>query len=139
MNLMHQYEMLRRVSRTFALSIEQLPQILRDSITVSYLLLRVSDCLEDNEVMEAERKAELLRLWAQVLSETAPVEKLTHNLADLDNNDPEAYVAQNAEVIVEHLHKLPAEIQQAIVERVNRTSLGMARWQTKPNAICGMV
>ena len=126
---MNQYEMLRRVSRTFALSIEQLPQILRDSITVSYLLLRVSDCLEDNDVMQAEHKAELLRLWAQVLSETAPVERLTHKLADLDGTDPEVYVAQNAEVLVEQLHKLTAEIQQAIVERVNRTSLGMARWQ----------
>ena len=122
-------EMLRKVSRTFALSIEQLPQILRDSITVSYLLLRVSDCLEDNEIMEADRKAELLRLWAQVLSEIAPVEKLTHHLTDLDGNDPEAYVAQNAQVIIEHLHELPPEIQQAIIERVNRTSLGMARWQ----------
>ena len=126
---MQQYDMLRRVSRTFALSIEQLPQILRDSITVSYLLLRVSDCLEDNEIMRSERKAELLRLWAQVLSEMAPIEKLTRNLTDLDHTDPEVFVAQNAEVIVEHLHKLPAEIQQAIVERVNRTSLGMARWQ----------
>ncbi len=126
---MNHYEMLRRVSRTFALSIEQLPQILRDSITVSYLLLRVSDCLEDNEVMDAEHKAELLRLWAQVLSEMAPMEKLTHQLTGLDSNDPENYVAQNATIIVEHLHKLPPEIQQAIVERVNRTSLGMARWQ----------
>lgn len=126
---MQQYEMLRRVSRTFALSIEQLPQILRDSITVSYLLLRVSDCLEDNDVMVAEHKAELLRLWAQVLSESAPVEKLTGNLDGLDHNDPEVYVAQNAEVLLDHLHTLPVEIQQAIVERVNRTSLGMARWQ----------
>jgi farnesyl-diphosphate farnesyltransferase len=122
-------EMLRKVSRTFALSIEQLPQILRDSITVSYLLLRVSDCLEDNEIMEADHKAELLRLWAQVLSEIAPVEKLTHHLTDLDGSDPEVYVAQNAQVIVEQLHKLPIEIQEAIIERVNRTSLGMARWQ----------
>jgi farnesyl-diphosphate farnesyltransferase len=32
-------------------------------------------------------------------------------------------------VLIESLHKLPSEIQQAIVERVNRTSLGMARWQ----------
>lgn len=126
---MHQYEMLRRVSRTFALSIEQLPQILRDSITVSYLLLRVSDCLEDNDIMEAGRKADLLRLWAQVLSEMAPVEKLTHNLTGLDSSDPEIYVAQNAQVVIEQLHTLPPEIQQAIIERVNRTSLGMARWQ----------
>ena len=34
-----------------------------------------------------------------------------------------------AEVVMEQLHKLPDEIQQAIIERVNRTSLGMARWQ----------
>lgn len=126
---MNHYDMLRRVSRTFALSIEQLPQILRDSITVSYLLLRVSDCLEDNEVMDAEHKADLLRLWAQVLSEAAPVEKLTYQLNDLDSSDPENHVAQNAATIIEQLHSLPPEIQQAIVERVNRTSLGMARWQ----------
>src|SRR5215210_5869283 len=43
--LRHEYEMLRAVSRTFALSIEQLPRVLRDSITIAYLLLRVSDCL----------------------------------------------------------------------------------------------
>lgn len=126
---MQQYEMLRRVSRTFALSIEQLPQILRDSITVSYLLLRVSDCLEDNDVMEAGRKADLLRLWSQVLSKTTPVERLTTQLGHLDSSDPEHFVAQNAGDVIEHLHKLPNEIQEAIVERVNRTSLGMARWQ----------
>ncbi len=126
---MQNYEMLRRVSRTFALSIEQLPQVLRDSITVSYLLLRVSDCLEDNDAMPPERKAELLRLWSQVLSDTAPVEKLTGRLTDLDGNDPEVYVAQHAGEIIQQLDKLPPEIQETIVERVNRTSLGMARWQ----------
>lgn len=126
---MHQYEMLRRVSRTFALSIEQLPRVLRDSITVSYLLLRISDCLEDHANMPASYKAELLRLWAKVLSDLAPIETLTGSIADLDGSDPEVYVAQHAQEVVDMLHKLPSPLQEAIIDRVNRTSLGMARWQ----------
>src|SRR5512136_1999165 len=114
--LIDNYEMLRRVSRTFALSIEQLPQVLRDSITVSYLLLRVSDCLEDHDSMPPDRKADLLRLWAQVLSESTPVERLTRPIADLDSSDPEIYVAQHADQLIGQLHKLPPEIQQAIVK-----------------------
>lgn len=126
---MHQYEMLRRVSRTFALSIEQLPQVLRDSITVSYLLLRISDCLEDHANIPASYKAELLRLWAKVLSDLAPIETLTGSIVDLDGSDPEVYVAQHAQEVVDMLHKLPPPLQEAIIDRVNRTSLGMARWQ----------
>ncbi len=126
---MNHYEMLRGVSRTFALSIEQLPQILRDSITVSYLLLRVSDCLEDHETMTPGQKADLLRLWAHALGGDVPVKNLTRSIANLDGSDPEIYVAQQAQVVIEQLYNLPPEIQEAIVERVNRTSLGMARWQ----------
>jgi farnesyl-diphosphate farnesyltransferase len=126
---MHQYEMLRKVSRTFALSIEQLPQILRDSITASYLLLRVSDCLEDHGTMPPERKAELLRLWAKVLSETVSPETLINNIADLEDDDPEVYVAQHADQVIELVHKLPPDIQHAIIKHVNRTSMGMAWWQ----------
>jgi farnesyl-diphosphate farnesyltransferase len=79
--------------------------------------------------MPAGRKAELLRLWAQVLSELAPIETLTGNIADLDDGDPEVYVAQHAQQVLDMLHKLPPPVQEAIIERVNRTSLGMARWQ----------
>jgi len=126
---MNQYEILRKVSRTFALSVEQLPQILRDAITVSYLLLRVSDCLEDREEMEVERKAQLLRLWTRVLSRETPPESLIDRISDLDHTDPEVYVAQHADEIIEQLYELPSEIQEAVILRVIETSLGMARWQ----------
>lgn len=126
---MNQYEMLRKVSRTFALSVEQLPQILRDTVTVSYLLLRASDCLEDCEKMGVERKIQLLRLWARVLSGEAPPENLTDRISDLDHSDPEVYVTQHAGEIIEQLYQLPSGIQEAIRLRVIETSLGMARWQ----------
>lgn len=126
---MNQVELLRSVSRTFALSIEQLPPVLRDSVAVAYLLLRVSDCLEDHATMPVPRKAELLRLWARVLEEGVPVENLTRRIADLDGEDPEVYVAQHAGRVLAMLDPLPAAIQEAIIGRVAKTSRGMARWQ----------
>ena len=54
--------LLRTASRTFAIGIEQLPGVLCDAGTVAYLLLRVSDYLEDNEEMPDEKKIVLLNL-----------------------------------------------------------------------------
>jgi farnesyl-diphosphate farnesyltransferase len=127
---MDHHEMLRSVSRTFALSIEQLPYILRESITLSYLLLRVSDCLEDHDSIPDEQKPELLRLWAKVLEGSESVENLYDSIDFLDSEgDAEVQAAKNAGQYIELLNPLPNEIQQVILKRVQQTSLGMARWQ----------
>lgn len=123
------YHMLREVSRTFALSIEQLPQPLRDSVTLAYLLFRVSDCLEDHPDLTAETKAELLRLWAEVLEESTPATELQDRISHLDPSDPEVKVAQNAERILADTLELPAGLQEPIRTRVVKSSRGMARWQ----------
>jgi farnesyl-diphosphate farnesyltransferase len=122
-------ETLRNVSRTFAISIEQLPSTLREAVVIAYLLFRVSDCLEDHAELEASRKAELLKVWAQVLLESLPVTSLTNAIAYLDDSDPEVYVAQHAAPLLAALHQLPKPIQETIIEHVYQTSLGMARWQ----------
>ena len=82
---MNHYDMLRKVSRTFAVSIEQLPRILRETITVAYLLFRVSDCIEDSPVLTAERKAHLLRVWSKVLMGQCDAGRLIAAIADLDS------------------------------------------------------
>ena len=122
-------DMLRNVSRTFAISIEQLPAGLREAVTVAYLLFRVSDCLEDHDALERMQKAELLRLWAKVLNGNAPVESLTKAVENLDKNDPEVYVTQHADQLLHELHRLPKPNQETITYHVYQTSLGMARWQ----------
>jgi len=128
--LIDHYEMLRRVSRTFALSIEQLPDILRESITLSYLLLRVSDCLEDNDGIPGSDKPKLLRLWAEVLEGSQPVQKLYDGIAYLSpEDDDEVQAAYQAAHYLDLLSELPPEIQAIIANRVRQTSLGMARWQ----------
>lgn len=123
------YQMLRDTSRTFALSIELLPKVVRDSITVAYLLLRVSDFLEDNEIMSAQQKAEMLELWEQVLAGEQPVGALTAQLQQADGSDPEVAVAQEAHLVLAGLHALPERIQEVINRYVRETSLGMAYWQ----------
>jgi farnesyl-diphosphate farnesyltransferase len=124
-----QSDMLRSVSRTFAVSIELLPRPLRDAMTVGYLLFRVADCLEDNPDMPPERKSALLRLWASVLRGEADVDDLTAAIADLDADDPEVRVARSAGEILERLGRLAPEVGRLLVWRVSKTADGMARWQ----------
>ena len=121
--------MLRRVSRTFALSIEQLPRELRDIVTIGYLMFRISDAIEDHNNVHATRKAYLLNQWANVLQDKVPVSTFLSEISDLDHTDPEIQVAQSTDKILDELAKLPSEPRLILVKHVIATSIGMARWQ----------
>src|SRR5687767_3554284 len=121
-------DLLRMASRTFAIGIEQLPGVLCDAGTVAYLLLRVSDYLEDNEDMPAEKKIELLNLWAEILKGNAKAEELTSQIQNVDTANPDALVAQHTEDILARLASLPKEVQEIILHNVIKTTYGMARW-----------
>ena len=54
-------EVLRETSRTFYLSIVQLPKGIREAVMSSYLLLRAIDEIEDHPVLEKAAKIHLLR------------------------------------------------------------------------------
>ncbi len=121
--------MVRQVSRTFALSIEQLPPLLRDAVSVAYLMFRISDGIEDHEAMPATRKIALLEEWAAVLEGRAPAAGLAGRVADLDPSDPEVEVVRETPLILDWLRALPAPFQEPIVAHVHATTCGMARWQ----------
>lgn len=124
-------ELLRAASRTFALSIEQLPGVVGEAMCLAYLLLRVSDFLEDNHYMPAERKVELLGLWDRVLAGEAPPQTLVAELGDpalAGPNDPDAVVAHSAVEILERVHALPAAVQTQMLIHVRNSTQGMARW-----------
>ena len=96
---MNSRDLLRITSRTFALGIERLPGILCDAATIAYLLLRVSDYLEDNEEMHADQKVMLLNLWINILRENEKIEILTNKLTNADTSNPDAIVAQHSKQI----------------------------------------
>lgn len=55
------YEVLTKVSRSFAVVIQQLPQELRDPVCIFYLTLRALDSIEDDMDFPQDRKNDLLR------------------------------------------------------------------------------
>lgn len=121
-------DLLRLASRTFAIGIEQLPGVLCDAGTVAYLLLRVSDYLEDNEDLPSETKVELLNLWVEILNGNARCDLLTGQLRQADTSNPDAVVAQHAEDILARHALLPAEVRAIITDHVIHSTQGMARW-----------
>lgn len=125
---MNSRELLRIASRTFAIGIERLPGVLCEATTVAYLLLRVSDYLEDNEEMPSDEKIALLNLWVNVLREEARLEELTEQFSTADTSNPDAIVAQHTQDVVLHLRSLPAPVQEIIVYHVIKSTQGMARW-----------
>ena len=125
---MNSKDLLRITSRTFALGIERLPRILCDATTIAYLLLRVSDYLEDNEEMETSEKVTLLNLWVNILREEEKAETLTSKLTNADTDNPDAIVAQHSKEILLHLQSLPYAVQEIITQHVINCTLGRARW-----------
>jgi farnesyl-diphosphate farnesyltransferase len=123
-----QYALLRATSRTFALSIERLPGPVRESLCLAYLILRVSDFLEDNDYMAAERKVALLSLWDRILAEQAVADELVAALADRAPEDADAEAARQAPEILAALRRLPPALQNHILVHVRASTQGMARW-----------
>lgn len=124
-------QLLRISSRTFAIGIERLPGELRNALTVAYLLLRVSDYLEDNYEMPSQRRVALLHLWDQVLAGEVSVSVFENQLTFPETSTPDAEVARQARLVYESLQELPPEERIPIVKHVRDSTRGMARWVTR--------
>ena len=122
--------LLRATSRTFALGIVLLPPPLRTQVRVAYLVLRVSDYLEDNRVMSPAEKVRMLRLWHGVLHRRAPVEELVAGLDDQPGQDPipDLLAARQAGAIFAEMDAVDGRARAAIARHAGRSTLGMARW-----------
>ena len=120
-------ELLRRSSRTFAVGIEILPGPLRGEITVAYLLLRVSDYLEDNQELEDREKIALLEDWRRVLG-GGDSRAFIDRLRRAEEDTPDALVARHAAVVLRGLDRLDRTAGEILVRRVRESSAGMARW-----------
>ena len=60
--------MLRRVSRTFALTIPQLPDRLRDVVSNAYLLCRIADTIEDEPKLSLRQKQAFSERFVEVVA-----------------------------------------------------------------------
>ncbi|MDE2796098.1 MAG: squalene/phytoene synthase family protein [Gemmatimonadota bacterium] len=120
-------ELLQRSSRTFAVGIGLLPTQLREEISVAYLLLRVSDYLEDNRELDDDEKIALLGDWRRVLA-GGGARTFVDRLAGAAEDTPDAFVARHTATVLRGLNELDSDAREILVRRVRESSAGMARW-----------
>jgi farnesyl-diphosphate farnesyltransferase len=77
----YQSDILVYVSRTFALTIPQLPPGLRETVTSAYLLCRIADTIEDEPTLPPEDKRRFLRQFSDVVGGAAEPAPLAAELA----------------------------------------------------------
>lgn len=76
----YQDQILPHVSRTFALTIPQLPPALRTGVTNAYLLCRIADTIEDQTSASSAARLGLLHRFVAVLCGREEAAQLAHDL-----------------------------------------------------------
>jgi farnesyl-diphosphate farnesyltransferase len=121
-------QLLRATSRTFAIGIENLPDGLRETVRTAYLLLRVSDYLEDSVELSPAIKARLLGLWVDVIGGIAELDELEEQFVDVDWNARDAIVLRNLRPILSALTEMDSDDREIVLRNVTASTLGMRRW-----------
>lgn len=141
--LRYQEHALPLVSRTFALTIPQLPAPLRHVVGNAYLLCRIADTIEDEPALAGPRKREYLRRFAEVLEGDATVEPFAADLASSLSEataEGERELAAKAPLVVGFYRQLPSGQRDPVERCVTQMCRGMAEFVgTGPEGLQGMV
>ena len=131
-DLDYQERILQGVSRTFALTIPQLPGTLREVVGNAYLLCRITDTIEDEPALSAPQKQAFSERFAEIVAGREEAEPFAGELGVLlsssTTESEHDLVANTARVIRITRGFRPA--QRASLERCVRImSRGMAEFQ----------
>jgi len=128
----YQDQILPHVSRTFALTIPQLPSGLRQAVTSAYLLCRIADTIEDEPALSPSETLDFLQRFTAVVAGTAPPAPLAHDLDQrlTDRTLPtERDLVRNMERVINATARL-GDAQRAAIQRcVELMCFGMPRFQ----------
>ncbi|CAF2787667.1 unnamed protein product [Rotaria sp. Silwood2] len=123
------YATLNKVSRSFSLVIQQLPQPLKDSVCIFYLVLRGLDSVEDDMTYPQDKKIFLLRNFYHNLS--------VDNCSIKDVGDAEDYriLLENFGKVVNVFKSLDAKYQSIILDITRQMGNGMTEYVGKTGSI----
>mmetsp|Transcript_33897 Transcript_33897/g.82205 ORF Transcript_33897/g.82205 Transcript_33897/m.82205 type:complete len:414 (-) Transcript_33897:338-1579(-) len=113
------YAMLNRVSRSFALVIQQLPWELRDPICIFYLVLRGLDTIEDDMKLELKTKSALLLDFHNI------IEKDGWNMEGIGDTPDYVLLMEQFDKVIVAYKKLKPEYQAAIKLITKKMGKGM--------------
>ncbi len=119
------YAALNRVSRSFAVVIQQLPEELKDPVCVFYLVLRGLDSVEDDMTYPAEKRLPLLRAFHLKSYEKG------WNLKGVGDSDDYRTLLANYHKVIGLFLSLDESYQQVITDICERMGNGMADYAEK--------
>ena len=128
----YQDHVLPLVSRTFALTIPQLPGALHRVVANAYLLCRVADTIEDDAALDAVAKRRYEEAFVAVVTGRAEPAALAAELAPLlstETIEPERELVRNLPLVIEVLRGFNRAQQNAVERCVRVMCEGMHRFQ----------
>ncbi len=131
-DLQYQHHILPQVSRTFALTIPQLPEPLRRVVSNAYLLCRIADTIEDDAALDAQGKTLYAEQFIQVVAGQADAATFGKQLAPLlaaQTLTAERDLIAHSDAVIRLTHSFTAAQQQILLRCVRIMSHGMADFQ----------
>ncbi|MGH8335362.1 MAG: phytoene/squalene synthase family protein, partial [Gammaproteobacteria bacterium] len=128
----YQDQILPHVSRTFALTIPQLPQGLRTAVTCAYLLCRIADTIEDEPALPPAATLAFLQRFSAVLAGDGDPKLLAREIAQQlsDRTLPtERDLVSNMDRVIGVMAGLNEAQRTAIQRCVELMCYGMPRFQ----------
>lgn len=130
----YQDAILPKVSRTFALTIPQLPPELRRAVANAYLLCRIADTIEDEPALSAEQKRAFENAFVDAVTGDADAQDVADEVAALlsaSTLDAERDLMQQLPLVLEVTRSLSLPQQASIVKCLRIMSHGMHEFQRK--------
>lgn len=128
----YQNEVLQHVSRTFALTIPELPDKLSMVVANAYLLCRIADTIEDDKSMSAEVKKEYAERFIEVVKGTENAEAFAEALFPILSptaTEAEHDLIANTTPVIRLTHSFNERQRSALERCVSIMAEGMARYQ----------
>src|SRR5580658_488358 len=128
----YQDQILPHVSRTFALTIPQLPEGVRSAVTCAYLLCRIADTIEDEPALSPPETLAFLQRFSAVLAgqgEPAPLAQEIERRLSNRTLATERDLVSNMERVIRVMGRLNEPQRVAIRRCVELMCSGMPRFQ----------
>lgn len=120
------------VSRTFALTIPQLPEGIANVVGNAYLLCRIADTIEDDPELCSDEKSLFLARFLQVLCRKYPADQLSVQLTQAlsaSTSTPECQLIENIPAVVRITATFSENQQRAVTRCVETMCDGMPHFQ----------
>ena len=128
----YQNEILPRVSRTFALTIPQLPPGLSTVVANAYLLCRIADTIEDEPALTNQQKFHYEHAFIDVVAGRANAELFSRELAELLTDrtlEAERDLVRNLPLVLQVFERMNPVQKHAIVDCLGVMGRGMYLFQ----------